>query len=54
MPESAANMFSKQLDISIYELPVELPDIDVHLYWHLNVDKDPANRWLRNKVLMAQ
>jgi len=53
MPESAAKMFSKQLKISIYELPVELPSIDVHLYWHLNVDKDPANRWLRNKILMA-
>ena len=53
MPENAAKMFSKQLNISIYELPVELPSIDVHLYWHLNVDKDPANRWLRNKILMA-
>lgn len=53
MPETAANMFSKVLDIATYPLPVELPGIDVHLYWHINVDKDPANRWLRNKILMA-
>ncbi len=53
MPETAAKLFSQVLHISTYPLPVELPGIDVHLYWHLNVDKDPANRWLRNKVLMA-
>ncbi|UZE97155.1 LysR family transcriptional regulator [Alkalimarinus alittae] len=53
MPETAAKMFSKVLDIALYSLPVELPGIDVHLYWHVNVDKDPANRWLRNKILMA-
>ena len=53
MPETAANMFGKVLNISTYPLPVELPGIDVHLYWHINVDKDPANRWLRNKILMA-
>ncbi|MFD2229170.1 LysR family transcriptional regulator [Alkalimarinus sediminis] len=53
IPQTAAKMFSKVLNISTYPLPVELPGIDVHLYWHINVDKDPANRWLRNKILMA-
>ena len=53
MPETAAKMFSQVLDITTYPLPVELPGIDVHLYWHINVDKDPGNRWLRNKILMA-
>lgn len=53
MPQTAAKMFSKVLNIATYALPVELPGIDVHLYWHINVDKDPANRWLRNKILMA-
>ncbi len=53
LPETAAKMFSQVLDISIYPLPVKLPGIGVHLYWHRNVDKEPANRWLRNKVLMA-
>ncbi len=53
MPETSAKIFSEQLDITTYPVPVELPVIDVHLYWHLNSDKDPANRWLRNKILMA-
>jgi DNA-binding transcriptional LysR family regulator len=53
LPKIAAQMYSEMLDISIFPMPVELPDIDVHLYWHVNVDKDPANKWLRNKMLMA-
>lgn len=53
LPKTAAKMFSKTLAVELYDLPVELPGIDVHLYWHVNVDKDPANKWLRNKILMA-
>lgn len=53
LPKIAAQMYSEMLDISIFPMPVELPDIDVHLYWHVNVDKDPANKWLRNQMLMA-
>ncbi|QIR14610.1 LysR family transcriptional regulator [Shewanella aestuarii] len=51
--KTAAEMYSSMLDINIYPLPVELPSIDVHLYWHVNVDKEPANKWLRNKMIMA-
>lgn len=53
LPEKVAQMYSDMLDISIYPMPVELPGIDVHLYWHVNVDKEPANKWLRNKMIMA-
>jgi DNA-binding transcriptional LysR family regulator len=53
LPASAATMFTQVLNLTVYTLPVELPVIDVHLYWHTNVDKDPANKWLRNKILMA-
>ncbi len=53
LPKTAARMFSQSLAINIYDLPVELPNIDVHLYWHINLDKDPSSKWLRNKILMA-
>lgn len=53
LPKIAAQMYSEMLNITIFPMPVELPDIDVHLYWHINVDKEPANKWLRNKMLMA-
>ncbi|MCW8864441.1 MAG: LysR family transcriptional regulator [Colwellia sp.] len=53
LPKSTATLLSQALSVNIYPLPVELPSIAIHIYWHENVDKDPANRWLRNKVLMA-
>lgn len=53
LPKTAAIMFSKVLALDVHPLPVQLPNIDVHLYWHENVDKEPANQWLRNKILMS-
>lgn len=53
LPKTAAIMFSKILELNVYELPVELPSVDLHLYWHVTVDKDPANQWLRNKILLS-
>jgi DNA-binding transcriptional LysR family regulator len=53
LPKSTALMYREIFDIKILPLPVELPKTDAHLYWHVNVDKDPANKWLRNKIIMA-
>jgi len=53
LPKTAAHIFEKMLDISIYTLPVDLPPIDIHLYWHVNVDMEPANKWLRNQIIAA-
>ncbi len=51
LSKTTAIMYSDIMDITIYPLPVELPAIDVHLYWHINADKDPANKWLRNTII---
>lgn len=53
LPKTAAIMFSKVLPLDVHTLPVVLPNIDIHLYWHEYVDKEPANQWLRNKILMS-
>jgi len=53
LPKTAAKIYSQMLDIAVHPMPVELPGIDVHLYWHVNVDKEPANKWLRNKMIIA-
>jgi DNA-binding transcriptional LysR family regulator len=51
--ETTANMYAQLLDLAIYPLPVDLPDIGMHLYWHTNLDFEPANKWLRNKIIQA-
>jgi DNA-binding transcriptional LysR family regulator len=52
LPQSAAKLFSQILPLAIYPLPVKLPAIDIHLYWHKNAEHDPANKWLRKKILL--
>lgn len=53
LPENAALMYSELLNLSIAPIPVELPSIDVHVYWHVNVDKEPANIWIREQMIEA-
>jgi DNA-binding transcriptional LysR family regulator len=53
LTEKTAQMYAKLFDLVIYPLPVDLPDIDVHLYWHTNLDFEPANKWLRNKIIQT-
>jgi hypothetical protein len=36
--ETKAKMYKKLLNLVIYRLPVDLADIDMHLYWHTNLD----------------
>ena len=50
LPETVADIFSQELNVNIFSLPIELPLIDVHLYWHKSADKDPANKWLRDEI----
>ena len=53
LSNTVAQMYAQLLDLVILPLPVALPYIDMHLYWHKNVDLDPENKWLRNKVILA-
>jgi len=47
------SMLGKQLcdaDIVSIPLPIKLPDIKTHLYWHVNTDQDEASILLRNII----
>lgn len=52
LSKTAAQMYNTMIEVDIYPLPVKLPSVDMHLYWHINTDKDPSNKWLRNKAIM--
>ena len=38
------------LPLAVHDLPFAATSLDAHLYWHANVDDDPANAWLRRTV----
>ncbi|WP_404368975.1 LysR family transcriptional regulator [Marinobacter sp.] len=50
MPETYARLIAESLDISINTPPVELPGIDVHLYWHKPYSREPALIWFREQL----
>lgn len=53
MPERYARIANEQFGNQILALPLPMPSWDVYLYWHQNVENDPANRWLRQQVRQA-
>jgi hypothetical protein len=34
----------------VFKSPLEVPGFDVIAVWHPRLDKDPAHRWLRNRL----
>ena len=42
MPENYARIIAERADIDILTTPVDLPGIDVHLYWHKAYEREPA------------
>ncbi len=51
MPERYARIANEQFGNRILPLPLDIPGLDAYLYWHTNVENEPANRWLRERIL---
>lgn len=50
LPRHQAELLRTTVDLKLFKLPLALPPMDVHLYWHRQVDSEPANRWLRDEL----
>jgi DNA-binding transcriptional LysR family regulator len=53
MAERYARMVNRLFHNRVLPFPLEVPDYDAYLYWHVNAEADPANRWLRNLLVTA-
>lgn len=51
MPGRYAHIANQQFGNQILPFPLDIPSFDVFLYWHANVDNDPANKWFREQVM---
>ncbi|BDX08207.1 LysR family transcriptional regulator [Planctobacterium marinum] len=49
-PETAARQFATHLPLTILPLPLQLPQISIHLYWWQAAELDPAVMWLKNEI----
>lgn len=46
MPRRLAKLY----DVAILELPFDVPDLGLHLYWHKAKDVEPGHKWLRDII----
>ena len=53
MPVGYANILNVQFGNLVLPVPFAMPAWDIYLYWHASVERDPANRWLREQVALA-
>jgi DNA-binding transcriptional LysR family regulator len=47
VPERFATSCEQPFGLAVLPPPLELPKIEINLFWHARYNKDPANRWLR-------
>ncbi|RZS84655.1 LysR family transcriptional regulator [Pigmentiphaga kullae] len=51
--EDVFALFKDSAGIEAVSLPVQLPQVDIFLYWHARVGTDPANMFLREVIKKA-
>ncbi len=54
VPESLIGHSGFAAALNVWPMPVALPELAVHMYWHESLQDDPANRWLREKITRLQ
>lgn len=47
IPSRLGQAFSDLVDVELFELPLNIPRIDIKQYWHARFHQDPAIQWLR-------
>lgn len=53
IPRSLAVSTNSQVDNYIHPLPIAIPPVELHLFWHREREKNPPNIWLRTILLNA-
>jgi len=53
MSETFARRANIWFDHQILAAPFEAAPVDIYMYWHANVESDPANIWIRSMVRAA-
>jgi DNA-binding transcriptional LysR family regulator len=51
MPMLQAKSINESLGNIVSPMPLPLSGIELHLYWHQQRETDPANQWLRSKLM---
>lgn len=50
LPRSMARSTASFADNYIHDLPISIPPVELHLYWHRDRHAQPVNEWLRQVI----
>lgn len=53
VPQRLAEQYGAALGLRWFPIPADLPEVQVRLLWHVRLDADPAQRWLRDTIREA-
>ncbi len=51
LPRRYAQQRRRESGGVLLSLPIAVPPLELHLYWHRQHDQEPANHWLRGQLL---
>ena len=51
VPRTLAVTVQQHIPVQVLELPIEVPPVQSYLYWHENLENDPANKWMRELTI---
>jgi len=51
LPRNLARRLRRMFDVSIMDLPFEVPDIPLDMVWHERLDHDPCQSWVRGEII---
>lgn len=51
LPRTQAEWLRERFGLQILSLPLRLPAVQGHLYWHPSFEDEPVRRWLREQML---
>lgn len=54
VPSKSIDFLNLFGEVKLLNPPIDIDDMEAHLYWHESRDQDPANHWLREFVLSIQ
>jgi DNA-binding transcriptional LysR family regulator len=53
LPRRFVEEVTRNFELDIHELPVEIPEQFTYMTWHANSELDPGHRWLRESMMRA-
>ena len=51
LPRRYAELLNAGLGNRLLDMPLALPPVTLNLYWSVQAEAEPGNRWLRQQVL---